>query len=96
MSRRRATDVKYNSYVKMPKPANTKTEVQIEVVREEVMKVFERYKTSKTNEKGQQKSNLSRKEIGGLTKLRKRIQEGEIVILRTDKSSRMAVMDMEQ
>ena len=47
------------------------------------------------NCKGEQKSNLSREEQAGLKSLRKRIADGELVLLPTDKSGRFAVMSME-
>ena len=47
------------------------------------------------NCKGEQKSNLSREEQAGLKSVRKRIADGELVLLPTDKSGRFAVMSME-
>ena len=44
------------------------------------------------NCKGDQPSNLSKSEQEGLKSLRKRLADGDLVILPTDKSGRFAVM----
>ena len=44
---------------------------------------------------GDQKSNLSSEETRGLNSLRKRVREGDIVVLPTDKSGRFAIMSFQ-
>ena len=48
------------------------------------------------DEGGVQESNLTKEERVGLKTLKKRVGEGEIVVCSTDKSSRFAVMTMEE
>ena len=52
----------------------------------------EEYRREKCDEKGRQGKNLTGKEMRGLRKLEKRKNEGEIVIIMTDKSSKLCVM----
>ena len=47
------------------------------------------------DEKGKQRDNLTPAQRKGLKKLQKRQAEGELVIVPTDKSGRMAVMSLE-
>ena len=53
------------------------------------MKSFESYKRKRCNEKGEQLSNLTKQEMRGLRKLKKRVKENEILILKTDKSGKI-------
>ena len=53
------------------------------------------FKLENCNHKNEQKPNLTREESAGLKSLQRRVKEGEIVILRTDKSSKLAVTNME-
>ena len=59
------------------------------------MKTFYDYRAKNCTEKGDQPRNLSPKEIRGLRKLRKRVQNKSIVVLKTDKSGKMTVMKRE-
>ena len=43
------------------------------------------------NKKGYQQSNLTNEQFRGLQKLKKRVQQGEIVIYATDKTNRLAI-----
>ena len=47
----------------------------------------------KCDDKGRQDSNLTKSEAGGLKILRKRMENGELVVLPTDKTANFAVMD---
>ena len=51
--------------------------------------------SEKCNKKKEQVSNLTKSEKEGLESLRKRVAEGEIVVVPTDKSGRFSVMDMD-
>ena len=87
------TDLAENTRVVLPKPCDQFTESSIELIRNRVMKVFEEFKLEKCNKKGEQKSNLTASEQRGLRKLRKRIANHEILVLKTDKSGKLAVIN---
>ena len=62
------------------------------MIREKTMKIFREYKEKYCNEKGDQEQNLKPHEIRGLRKLRKRVQNKSIVVLKTDKSGKLTTM----
>ena len=96
MRKRRATDVKGNSRVILPKKMRGfETEAKLEMMRQELRGVFSKYTNEKCGSGGLQKSNLSRGEIKGLKSLKKRVKEGELTILPTDKTGLFAVMSRE-
>ena len=95
MRKLRATDVKQNTYVILPKSQGVQYESGLEMRRNKYMSVFRDYVRNNCDEKSRQKSNLSAKENRGIKKLKKRLSEGEIMICLTDKSGRFAVMPME-
>ena len=85
---------------------NERYESQIGVLREIILKEFNQYKrelenieekkgVAKEKYRNQQEANLTVKEKRGLKKLRKRIQENELVVLKTDKSGKLTVMKRE-
>ena len=92
---KRATDVKHNTRVYLPKALDTKLEAGIEVRRQKYLEVHREYAKEFCDEKNNQQSNLTQSQKQGLRKLRKRIKDGEIVVCLTDKSGKMAVMTME-
>ena len=95
-SKRRATDVKNNARVIFPRNAgNLENEAILEMLRLELMGAYRGYINEFCNERGEQKSNLSRNQLEGLKSLKKRMKEGEIVILPTDKSGNFCVMSRE-
>ena len=94
MGRRRATDLKCNSKVFLPKPLSANEEAFFAVRKEKYLEVFKEYIKEKTDE-GKQKSNLTKNEKSGLDKLLKRIKAGEIVTMATDKSGKLAVTSRE-
>ena len=47
------------------------------------------------SEEGAQRFNLSQAQRNGLKKLRKRFQDGEVIVMMTDKSGKLAVADVE-
>ena len=92
MRKRRTTDIQGNSRVILPKKMkNFEEEAKLEMLRQELRGTLNKYMREKCGQRGLQKSNLSRGEILGLRSLRKRVKEGEIVILPTDKSGLFAV-----
>ena len=95
MRKLRATDVKQNTYVHLPKSQGVQYESELEMRRNKYLSVFREYVRENCDEKSRQKSNLSAKENRGIKKLKKRISDGEIMICLTDKSGRFAAMPME-
>ena len=94
--KKKATDLQENKSVKLPSPSTPHTESSIEILKNKIMEVFKKYKSVNCNKNGQQKSNLSKSEKKGLESLLKRINKGEIVPLKTDKSGKITVMGMEE
>ena len=94
--RKRATDLKGNTMVILPgQSKDFQVEANFEMLRTEIRACFKNYTTKNCNEKGDQESNLSRGEMGGLKKLKKCYKSGELAIKSTDKSGRFAVMSQE-
>ena len=93
MRKRRATDVKNNSRVILPrKMRGFEEEARLEMLRQKLRGTFSQYMREKCGPGGLQKSNLTRGEIKGLKSLKKRVKNGEIAILPTDKTGLFAVM----
>ena len=90
---RRTTDLKNNARVIFPKTLDFQSEAKLELLRIEAMGVLRAYMREKCDRKGNQVSNLSGAESRGLKSLLRRTREGEIVVLSTDKSGKLAVMD---
>jgi hypothetical protein len=65
------------------------------VMRSELLHHHREWTAQNCNCKGDQKANLTKQEQAGLKSIQKRIAEGELVILPTDKSGRFAIMSME-
>ena len=87
------TDCSENKHVTLPKSVDNFTENSLEMIRERVTKLFREYRSKNCNDKGDQKSNLTPKEVRGLRKLRKRVKNKSIVVLKTDKSGKLTVME---
>ena len=94
--KRRATACKHNTNVILPGPMTPAQEQELECRRVEWTKVFDEFMSEFTDEKGVQESNLTRQEARGLRKLQKRVKEGSLVVVRTDKSGRFAIMSMSE
>ena len=92
-ARRRATDLKGNSRVYFPRRARTlEVESNLQTLRGMMMTTFKKYVEECCGKKGAQRSNLSKGQEEGLKSIKKRLKEGEIVIVPTDKSGALAVM----
>ena len=91
----RVTNLAENTRITLPKPLKPIHEAKIEIRRKEYLKVFERYKRNETV-KGKQDNNMTEKEEKGLKSIRNRVEKGEIVVLKTDKSSKLAVMKTDE
>ena len=87
MSRKRVTDVKGNSRVTFPSgPKSLEMESRLEVLRVEAMEVFRKYVREKCDSRGRQESNLTPAQRRGMKSLKKRVENGEIVVVPTDKT----------
>ena len=96
MRKRRTTDLKGNSRVILPKKMRSfDEEAKLEMMRQETRATMRRYMEEKCGQNGKQRSNLTRGEIAGLRSLKKRIKDGEIVILPTDKTGLFTIMTRE-
>ena len=91
--RRRATDCKGNSRVFFPRKARTvEEEMSLQTLRDMLMVTFRKYVDEKCGKEGKQCRNLSKVQEAGLKSLKKRVKEGEVMIVPTDKSGSLAVM----
>ena len=96
MRKRRATDIKGNSQVILPRKMRSfDEEAKLEMMRQDLRGVYGQYMREKCGPRGLQNSNLTMREIKGLKSLKKRVKEGEIVILPTDKTGLSTVMSRE-
>ena len=94
--KRRATACKHNTNVVLPGPLSPGQEQEIECRRVEWGKIFDTFMMEFTDEDGVQENNLTEEEARGLKKLQKRVKDGSLVVVRTDKSGRFSVMSMEE
>ena len=95
-SKKRVTSMKGNSRVVLPKiMKNFRDEAALETLRTEVMQVFKTHIKKNCNDRGEQRSNLSNSELRGLRSLKKRVKNGEIVVVPTDKTGKLCVMARE-
>ena len=90
--KQRATDLKECSRIFLPKPLEVSKEAQLEMRREVHTRICEEYRKKECDEKGRQMMMISKQEMRGIRKLEKRKQDGEIVVITTDKSSKLCVM----
>ena len=95
LGRQRVTDCQYNTRVYLPKPMAAHKEAMVAVRTSEWSRVRTMFKDANTNDKGEQKTNLTASQKRGLLSLLRRIKSGEIVVIETDKSGRFAVMTIE-
>ena len=88
----KVTNLPENTRITLPKPLRAIEEAEIEVRRNEYMKVVREY-IKKETIGGKQESNLTEQEQKGLKSLRQRIEKEEIMVIKTDKSSKLAVIE---
>ena len=92
--KKRATSCKHNTNVLLPGPLTAAEEQEIEARRVVWGKIFDDFLAEFTDEAGVQESNLTKAEARGLKKLQKRVTEGTLVVVKTDKSGRFSIMSM--
>jgi hypothetical protein len=85
------TDLQENTRVSLPKALEPLEEASIEMRRAIHLRIFREYMGEECDEKGKQSPNLLEEEDRGLKKLLKRIQNHELVVLKTDKSTKFVV-----
>ena len=95
LRKRKVTDTSENSRIYLPKPLPVQDEANINVREQTYQSIFQSYYNSECNEKGKQQSNLSKIEMTGLAKLKKRVDNGTIMITETDKSGKLAILSPE-
>ena len=95
LNKLRVTDYKKNSRVILPRAQTNSKEANLEVLRREIQESHKVWMEQHCNCKGEQVMNLCADELDGLKTIRKRISDGEIVVLPTDKSGRFAVMSFD-
>ena len=95
-----ATSYKHNKEVFLPKPESPKKETSHEFRKREMLSLFNR--ANKSISKGNSgsnpnsNSNLSVAEAKGLKSLKKRIANGELMVVDTDKSKKFAILSQKQ
>ena len=94
-SKKKATDMKQNTHVYLPGALGLEAEAGLEVLRQEWKSSYREFTKDRCNKKKEQESNLTKEEREGLISLKKRIKEGNIIVVPTDKSGRFSVMDLE-
>ena len=95
LRRRRVTDLKENTRVYLPKPLPINEEAKIQIRRERLEKVYRDFVNENCTDKGEQRSNLTSAQKRGIASLKKRIKDGELIVMVTDKSGKLAVVSME-
>ena len=91
----KVTNLRENTRITLPRPLNPIHEAMIEVRRKEYNRVFDEYR-GKESKKRKRVSNLTEEESKGVKSLKSRIEKDEIVVLKTDKSSKLTVMNKEE
>ena len=89
------TNLRENTRITLPRPLKPIHEAMIEVRRKEYNRVFDEYR-GKESKKRKRVSNLTEEESKGVKSLKSRIEKDEIVVLKTDKSSKLTVMNKEE
>ena len=94
--RRRVTDLQECDRVYLPKPLDIVNEANIEARRAMHSKVYEEYRQRNCDKNDEQKTNLEENEARGIKKIQKRLQEKELVYLKTDKSGKGCLATVEK
>ena len=86
-TRVRNGDIPFRKRVAIPECAEPATEAKLTLCRERLNKVLDEYKSKHTK----LESNLTKQQMRGMKKLKRRIKNGEIVCFQTDKSGSVSV-----
>ena len=88
----RVTDLPTNRYVKLPDPLDSTEETKLLSFKTEMMETTKKYIDQNCKSDGAQSWNISSQQRIGLTNLKRRIQEEDLVAMESDKSKRMTLM----
>ena len=91
----RATDAPMNATLKLPPGQSPEYEAGLEIRQQKWMGTARQFIKEFCDDKGRQQDNMTPAQRRGLKKLQKRVADGEIVVIPTDKSGRMVVMSLE-
>ena len=102
-SKRRATDCVENTKINLPQLGDPKEESQLEMLRtllwdeylsfkKELILRKEKDGKKDARDKNQEGDNLTMQQKRGLIKLKKRIKDGEILVIKTDKSGKLGII----
>ena len=92
----RVTDFPSCQRITVPEPEDEDTEVVFAAMKEEIVGATKAFMADICDEKGSiLKQNISKEEMKALTNLQKRVNEGEILVVPTDKSGRLSVTTKE-
>ena len=94
--RMKATEMKNNKRVTLPKASSIQMEALMEVRRKRASQLFDMCMKKLGEDSMKGKDNLTMGEKRGLKSLKKRVKDGEIVVCQTDKSGRFCVLTQEQ
>ena len=94
--RKRATDMAECNRVTLPKPLSAEDEAKLDLRRTTQAQIFKDWLDKNTDKNNDQKSNLTPDEQEGLKSLQTRIKKGDLVIIKTDKSSKLAVTNRDE
>ena len=92
----RCTDVKHNGKIYLPGPLPSNLESELEMRRVAWGAGYDQHVASIVDEEGVSEDNLTAEEARGLKSLKEKVRDGKLVIVQTDKSSRFAVMTLEE
>ena len=96
LRKRKVTDLQQNNKVYLPPPLNPSTEAGLAVRGTEYLDTFSNFCEQNCDSKGNQKANSNPTKLKvGLKSLGKRIKEGELTVLETDKTGKFGTMDRE-
>ena len=87
--RMKATDFPFNPRITLPEPIDKREEIRMTALKNRLGSITEEYITSKSKEDYQ--SNLGPLQKRGLKSLRKKTENGEVVVYQTDKSGRLSI-----
>ena len=93
--KKKATDLQECNRVTLPKPLSAENEAKLELRKTTQTQIFKEWLDKNTNKNHEQKSNLTPDEQKGLKSLQTRIKKGELIVIKTDKSSKFAVTNQE-
>ena len=94
LSNMRVTDSKFNAHITLPKALSQDKEVYINLRRETFTKTMKKY--LKKYELNKIKMNMTKKQVRGYKKLKKRLKRNEFKMCQTDKSNHLAMIANEK